>query len=191
MTWRNQPGKLLDFYCSGKENGNWHRTRNKKRSRKETTTENDKLRHVSLEIFVHESQAETRQKNKRSSHVTRRDAIPFKGHGGKTNNESRAVSPPLQKEKKKGVQEALWDFFFFFLLFFLWTKVLAGKRQNYISYSWSGTRPQAKKGNVLLNVTYWRDRAEVGKEKREGKKGLNNGIKANIKNVNVLSLDVV
>lgn len=69
--------------------------------------------------------------------------------------------------------------------------MLAGKRQNYISYSWSGTRPQAKKGNVLLNVTYWRDRAEVGKEKREGKKGLNNGIKANIKNVNVLSLDVV
>lgn len=67
--------------------------------------------------------------------------------------------------------------------------MLAGKRQNYISYSWSGTRPQAKKGNVLLNVTYWRDRAEVVKEKRgrnetkwrekKGRgKGLNNGIKA-------------
>lgn len=36
-------------------------------------------------------------------------------------------------------------------------KCWQGERWNYISYSWSGTRPQAKKGNVLLNVTYWKD----------------------------------
>lgn len=64
----------------------------------------------------------------RSSHVTRRDgcAIPFKGHGGKTNNESRAVSPPLQKRnggggkgEKKKAPESSRGSVGFFLLFFL------------------------------------------------------------------------
>lgn len=103
----------------------------------------------------------------RSSRVTTRDGCttPFKGHGGKTNNESRAVSPPLQKEEKSLREfKRLCGIFCYFSSE---QKCWQGKRWNYISYSWSGTRPQAKKGNVLLNVTYWRDGEQRGCEKEE------------------------
>lgn len=49
-------------------------------------------------------------------------------------------------------------------------KCWQGERCNYISYSWSGTRPQAKKGNVLLNVTYWKDREQRDCEEKRGGK---------------------
>lgn len=55
------------------------------------------------------------KKKKRSSRVTTRDGctIPFKGHGGKTNNESRAVLPPLQKEEKKASESSRGSVGFF------------------------------------------------------------------------------
>lgn len=57
----------------------------------------------------------------------------------------------------------------FFCYFSSEQKCWQGERWNYISYSWSGTRPQAKKGNVLLNVTYWKTESkEVVKEKWGG-----------------------
>lgn len=63
---------------------------------------------------------------------------------------------------------------FFLVLFYFFSsseqKCWQGKRRNYISYSWSGTRPQAKKGNVLLNVTYWRDREQKGCGREERRK---------------------
>lgn len=105
----------------------------------------------------------------RSSCVTTRDGctIPFKGHGGKTNNESRAVSPPLQKEEKSLREfKRLCGIFCYFSSE---QKCWQGKRWNYISYSWSGTRPQAKKGNVLLNVTYWKEGEQRGCEREEGR----------------------
>lgn len=51
-------------------------------------------------------------------------------------------------------------------------KCWQGERRNYISYSWSGTRPKAKKGNVLLNVTYWKDGKQrvCGTQKKKTKK---------------------
>lgn len=63
-------------------------------------------------ITIHKSQTENMtfsvmRKKIRSSCVTTRDGccIPLKGHGSKTNNESRAVLPPLQKEEKKSFGE--------------------------------------------------------------------------------------
>lgn len=83
---------------------------------------------------------------------------PFKGHSAKTNNESSAVSPPLQtdREKPQRVQEAQWDFCYFCSEQKCWQE----EQWNYISYSWSGTGPQSKKGNVLFKVTYWKEDEE-------------------------------
>lgn len=114
-------------------------------------------------------------RNIRSPRVTTWDGCraPLKGHGSKTNNESRAVLPPLQKEgKKKKALESSRGSVGFFCYFSSEQKCWQGERWNYISYSCSGTRPQAKKGNVLLNVTYWKTESkEVVKEKRGGREG--------------------
>lgn len=165
------------------ENGNWHHTRNKKSCGKgnqdnwKSTTlltsisSSESLSGSFVRFFtitIHKSQTETwlfqSREKIRSSRVTTRDgcSIPFKGHGGKTNKESRAVSPSLQKEEKKSLGEfkRLCGIFCYFSSE---QKCWQGKRWNYISYSWSGTRPQAKKGNVLLNVTYWKDGEQKGR----------------------------
>lgn len=116
-----------------------------------------------------------REKKTRSSRVTTRDGCCslLKGHGSKTNNESRAVLPPLQKAERGG--ESLREFkrlCGIFCYFSSEQKCWQGERRNYISYSWSGTRPQAKKGNVLLNVTYWKDGKQrvCGTQKKKTKK---------------------
>lgn len=76
----------------------------------------------------------------------------------------------LFKRKKKSLREfkRLCGIFCYFSSE---QKCWQGKRWNYISYSWSGTRPQAKKGNVLLNVTYWKDGEQRGCEREEGREG--------------------
>lgn len=211
MTWRNQRGKLLDFYCSVKkmEIGTRPEIRN---SVEEETKTTEKLQHSKLQmllwkslqllcqvfffffffltITIHKSQTETWLSQSwekiRSSRVTTRDgcSIPFKGHGGKTNNESRAVLPPLQKEEKKPqrVQEALWDF----LLFFLWTKVLAGKavKLHFIQLVWHQAPGQERKCTIKCDLLerqrakgLWKRRKESKRKKRKtGREGVKEGI---------------
>lgn len=145
-------------------------------------------------ITIHKSQTETRLfqswEKIRSSRVTTRDGccIPLKGHGSKTNNESRAVLPPLQKEEKKPrrVQEALWDF----LLFFLWTKVLAGRavKLHFIQLVWHQAPGQERKCTIKCDLLerqrakgLWKRKGEgkraKGKRKR-GREGVKEGIMA-------------
>lgn len=74
-----------------------------------------------------------------------------------------------KKKRKKKASESSRGSVGFFCYFSSEQKCWQGERWNYISYSWSGTRPQAKKGNVLLNVTYWKTESkEVVKEKWGG-----------------------
>lgn len=132
----------------GEENGIWHRARNKKRKARQLKhSQHCKLKKkicpenlfsctvtysffpLFFVFFNNNNLRKTRQKlsqseeekKTRSSRVTTRDGCCslLKGHGSKTNNESRAVLPPLQKaagkKKPQRVQEALWDFLLFFL----------------------------------------------------------------------------
>lgn len=105
------------------------------------------------------------------SRVTRRDGctIPFKGHNGKTNNESSTVSPPLQtgdkkKKKKLGEFKRLSGIFVIFALY-----KSAGRESSATTFHTAGLAqgPRAKKGNVLLNVTYWKEDEQTGCKKEE------------------------
>lgn len=82
----------------------------------------------------------------------------------------------FKREKKKAFESSRGSaglYFIFCCYFFSEQKCWQEKQWNYISYSWSGTRPQAKKGNVLLYVTYWRDKRATRLWKREKKEGGN------------------
>jgi len=77
----------------------------------------------------------------RYSRVTTKDgcSIPFKGHGGKTNNESRAVSPPLQKEERKKASESSRGSVGFFVIFPL--NKSAGRESGEATFHTAGLAP--------------------------------------------------
>lgn len=77
----------------------------------------------------------------RSSRVTTRDGccIPLKGHGSKTNNESRAVLPPLQKAGKKKASESSRGSVGFFVIFPL--NKSAGRESGETTFHTAGLAP--------------------------------------------------
>lgn len=113
----------------------------------------------------------------RSSHVTRRDgcAIPFKGHGGKTNNESRAVSPPLQKRngggqgrEKKSPGEFKRLCGIFFVIFPL--NKSAGRKAaklHFIQLVWHQAPGQERKCTIKCDLLERQSRGCERKERKE------------------------